>query len=180
MRIIAGKYKGRKLKKPPDEVRPTKDSLRETIFNILKETVADSVVLDLFSGSGALAIEALSRGAESITIVDKKITIIRKNLEALSIKADEKVKLFKADALFFIKKAGREARKYSLIFIDPPYHKNMAKKCLQRIAEYDILQANGLIVVEHSLKDQLPQVVGALKVIRTVKSGQTSVSFIKR
>lgn len=121
MRIISGSYGGRTLKAPPgDSTRPTSDRVRESLFSILGESVQDANVLDLFAGSGALGLEALSRGAASVTFVDEAppaIKAIRANLQALSAQA----KVHRNDALRFLAHASRGQAQYDLVFLDPPY-----------------------------------------------------------
>jgi 16S rRNA (guanine(966)-N(2))-methyltransferase RsmD len=121
VRVIAGTYGGRTLKAPPgDATRPTSDRVREALFSILGVRIADARVLDLFAGSGALGIEALSRGALSATFVDdapSAIKAIKANLAGLRITASVQ----RADALRFLAHASRSGAQYDLIFLDPPY-----------------------------------------------------------
>jgi 16S rRNA (guanine966-N2)-methyltransferase len=121
VRVIAGTYKGRRLQAPAGlDTRPTSDRVREALFSILGARVEDARVLDLFAGSGALGIEALSRGARSATFVDSAAPAIRAvgaNLEALG--ADAVV--VRAEARRFLGGASRSARQYDLVFLDPPY-----------------------------------------------------------
>jgi 16S rRNA (guanine(966)-N(2))-methyltransferase RsmD len=121
MRVIAGQWRGRPLKAPPGAAtRPTSDRVREALFSILAARVPAARVLDLFAGSGALGLEALSRGAASATFVDAApaaINAITANLEALGAAADVR----KADALRFLAAARQDGAQYDLIFLDPPY-----------------------------------------------------------
>ncbi|HEV2774243.1 MAG TPA: 16S rRNA (guanine(966)-N(2))-methyltransferase RsmD [Solirubrobacteraceae bacterium] len=123
MRIVAGLYGGRKLTAPPGaETRPTSDRVREALFSVLGASIHGARVLDLFAGSGALGIEALSRGAQSAVFVDrsrKAVTAIRANLDALGIEAE--VRPIEAHAALRAASARREA--YDLVFLDPPYRR---------------------------------------------------------
>jgi 16S rRNA (guanine966-N2)-methyltransferase len=121
MRVIAGEYGGRRLQAPPgDATRPTSDRVREALFSVLGERVPGARVLDLFAGSGALGIEALSRGAAGATFVDSApaaIRAVKANLAALAAEAEVR----RADARRFLSAASAAARQYDLVFLDPPY-----------------------------------------------------------
>jgi 16S rRNA (guanine966-N2)-methyltransferase len=121
MRVIAGRYRGRRLQAPPGAAtRPTSDRVREALFSVLGDRVADARVLDLFAGSGALGIEALSRGAAEVTFVDSApaaLRAVRANLDALGATAEVR----RADARRFLGGAPSAARQYDLVFLDPPY-----------------------------------------------------------
>jgi 16S rRNA (guanine966-N2)-methyltransferase len=121
MRVIAGRYRGRRLQAPPgDATRPTSDRVREALFSVLADRVDGARVLDLFAGSGALGIEALSRGAAEATFVDTApaaIRAVKANLAALDAAADVR----RADARRFLGSASAAARQYDLVFLDPPY-----------------------------------------------------------
>jgi 16S rRNA (guanine(966)-N(2))-methyltransferase RsmD len=121
MRVIAGRYGGRRLQAPPgDATRPTSDRVREALFSVLGARVDGARVLDLFAGSGALGIEALSRGAAEATFVDSAqaaIRAVRANLEAIGAEAEVR----RADARRFLGGASAAARQYDLVFLDPPY-----------------------------------------------------------
>ena len=123
MRIVAGLYGGRRLTAPPgSETRPTSDRVREALFSVLGASVQDARVLDLYAGSGALGLEALSRGARSAVFVDrsrKAITAIRANLDALGV--DAEVRPIEARAALRAASARHEA--YDLVFLDPPYRR---------------------------------------------------------
>lgn len=180
MRIITGIYKGRILKKPAKIISPTKDSVKETIFNILRNRVKGGVVLDLFSGTGALGLEAFSRGAERVFLVDKDTLTINKNLKALNIDIHKEIKVFRQDVFYFIEKIAEKGVKFDIVFLDPPYHDNMTKKCLHMLSSYDILHPECLIVAEHYTRNELPQLIERLKLMRKLIFGQTSISIYQK
>jgi 16S rRNA (guanine(966)-N(2))-methyltransferase RsmD len=123
MRVIAGRYGGRRLVAPPGATtRPTSDRVREALFSILGPRVEEAAVLDLFAGSGALGLEALSRGAADVTFVDSApaaLRALRANLEALGADAE----VVRADAVRWLRTASCRGRQYSLVFLDPPYRR---------------------------------------------------------
>ncbi|NLT18037.1 MAG: Ribosomal RNA small subunit methyltransferase D [Firmicutes bacterium ADurb.Bin080] len=148
MRIIAGKYKGRTLiAEKGDSIRPTTDRVKESIFNLIQSYIGESHVLDLFAGSGALGIEALSRGAENCVFCDKSslsIEVLKKNLS----KIDEKYEIFQRDYSFVISQMAKEGRKFNIIFLDPPYNTIEESRILAEISDSNILSENGIIVLE--------------------------------
>ena len=154
VRVVAGRLGGRALVAPRgDTTRPTSDRVREALFSILV-SVADARVLDLFAGSGALAIEALSRGALRATLVDSSpaaVTAIRRNLAALQLDADVR----RESALAFLGRAQAAARQYDLIFLDPPYrHVNALERKLST-ALAPVLGPDARVVTESDRRDPL-------------------------
>ena len=151
MRVIAGTYRGRTLKAPPgDATRPTSDRVREALFSILTTQTPGARVLDLFAGSGALGLEALSRGADSVTFVDDAqpaIKAIHANLQALSATATVK----RNDALRFLSAASSSGAQYDLVFLDPPYRH--AERLAPPLSEaLPAVLAPGAVVVAESDK----------------------------
>jgi 16S rRNA (guanine(966)-N(2))-methyltransferase RsmD len=148
MRIIAGQYKGRRLFTPEDSrIRPTSDKVREAVFSILGEAVQGARVLDLFCGTGALGLEALSRGAASLVLVDtsiKSLALARRNLELVGAKAP----LVKAELPGQLKRAV-EAGPYDLIFLDPPYRKDLLLPCLEGLVTLGLLAPGATVAAEH-------------------------------
>lgn len=185
MRIIAGAYKGRNLKSPPSlEVRPTSDRLRETLFNIIAPRVEDARFLDLCAGSGAVGIEALSRGARHVTFVDRSRKICRlieANVELCRI-PEEQYEIYQTTAEDFLshKKAqetqkgnAREMSGWDIVFFDPPYEDDYL-----RTLEFLGSRAEGsLVIVEHHHKNSLPETIGTLVRTRILKQGDSSLSF---
>ena len=183
MRIIAGKFRSRLIHSPKGvELRPTSDSVKESLFGILGSSVIDAQVLDLYSGTGNLGMEALSRGAKSCVFVDNNprcVAAIRKNLESLGI-CPEQVVL--KDAFKYIKEANEAGRRFDLIFLDPPYYKDMVKKSLILLSDYNIITKLTMAVAEHHRKDELPQngEIKSLQLFRQEQYGGTFLSFYRQ
>ncbi len=151
MRVDSGLYKGRRLlENKYDHIRPTTDKVKQALFVKLQFFVPEKRVLDLFCGTGALGIEALSRGAEKVDFVDKdarSVALTKANLSQLGIKN----KVFKCDALIFLEKC---QEKYDLILLDPPYKSGLYNKVLDKIFEKNLLAEDGMIVCEHAKEDE--------------------------
>ena len=147
MRVISGCVRGLKLVSPEGEsTRPTLDRVKEAVFNITAPYLCDSVILDLFAGSGALGIEALSRGAKKVYFIDNSsdaIKCVKQNISNGKF-LDSSV-VIKADAASFLSEC---KEKFDIIFIDPPYSKNMYFSTLSLIQKNDCLSDNGLIIIE--------------------------------
>jgi 16S rRNA (guanine(966)-N(2))-methyltransferase RsmD len=156
MRVVAGTHGGRRLQAPRGrETRPTSDRVRESLFAVLGDRVAGARVLDLFAGSGALGIEALSRGAAEATFVDSSpaaVRAVRANLEALGIDAE----VVRADARAALRTARAAARQYDLVFLDPPYR--LAERLAPGLAEgiEALLAPGGSVVSESDRRAPLP------------------------
>lgn len=148
MRVISGSARGKKLLCAEGlDVRPTLDRVKESIFNMIAFDLPEKNVLDLFSGSGALGIEALSRGAKSCTFIDKSaqsVNITKKNLEATHLL--DSASVFSCDSIDFLKNTDK---KFDIIFIDPPYESDLYEKSLNAIKESGILADDGFIVLEY-------------------------------
>ena len=182
MRVIAGNYRGRNLKSPPSlQVRPTSDRLRETLFNVLAPRIQGARVLDLCAGSGAVGIEALSRNASRVTFVDRSrrmCALIASNLELCRI-PEEESEVVQAEAIEFPRSAvRREKGTWSIVFFDPPYADDYlgALELLGAHAK-ELLNKDGLLVVEHHHKNRLPDEVGGLRRQRVLKQGDSALSF---
>jgi len=182
MRIIAGKYRGRKLKSLPGaDTRPTSDRLRETLFNILAPRIGGARFLDLFAGTGAVGIEALSRGAEQVTFVDQSRTmcaLIKANLETIQV--DEKAcEIVTAEASDFLRAfLKKTVQPYDILYFDPPYASDY-EEVLSLVGEHaeKLLKPAALIIVEHHKKKDLPAKAGDLKRYRVLKQGDSVLSF---
>ena len=150
MHIISGKYRGKKLKGfEVDGTRPTMDRVKESLFGMIQSYVGDSRVLDLFAGSGALGLEAISNGAREAYLVDNNIEaikVIRDNIKNM----DDDIKVIKSDYKKLLKETDE---KFDIIFLDPPYRKGLMGKALRVIEERDLLNEGGLVVCEYEYDD---------------------------
>lgn len=157
MRITSGVLGGRTVKVPIKYVRPTQERVREALFSSLAGSVVGARVLDIFAGSGALGLEAWSRGAAAVTLVEKQGLVfnnLRSNIEALKKNGPEgSIQCIKMDALLFLNKPA--AGQYDLIFADPPYDDDVFEKTLNAIAGQSILHPNGLLIFEMRSKKRL-------------------------
>lgn len=179
MRIIAGAFKGRTLKSPPSmNVRPTSDRLRETLFNVIAPRIHDSRFLDLCAGSGAVGIEALSRGASYATFVDRSrrsCKLIEANLELCRISEDQQ-EIYSAEAHEFLRQT--TSAPWDIVFFDPPYKEDYLRT-LEFLGSNSskLLTREGLLIVEHYHKNVLPESIGDLHRTRVLKQGDSSLSF---
>ncbi|MCK4463841.1 MAG: 16S rRNA (guanine(966)-N(2))-methyltransferase RsmD [Candidatus Omnitrophica bacterium] len=182
MRIISGKYKGRKINFPKSPyIRPTQDRVREALFNVLARSISGVNALDLFAGSGAFGIEALSRGAKNVTFVDnnfKCVRIIKENLRNIDI--EDRANILRMDALRAIKKLSKTGNKFDIVFLDPPYYKGLSKKTLISLNQYDILSHTNIIVAEHFKKDILPYNIDNMIFFKQKRFGDTVLSFYRK
>ncbi|HSS21713.1 MAG TPA: 16S rRNA (guanine(966)-N(2))-methyltransferase RsmD [Pyrinomonadaceae bacterium] len=186
LRIIAGKFRGRNLKSPPSlEVRPTSDRLRETLFNILAPRIEGTRFLDLCAGSGAVGIEALSRGAAHATFVDESremCSLIKANLDLCRIErnASEVIQAKAHDYLRrFISKQPDSGKPWDIVFFDPPYATDYAP-VLKLLAQQSVITDEGLLVVEHHKKTELADPLGSMIRTRVLKQGDSALSFYSR
>lgn len=185
VRVITGKAKGRTLKTVKGrEVRPTSDRVKETLFNVLAPRVVGARFLDMFAGSGAVGIEALSRGAASCTFVELQTAhfrVIEENLRSTGLLAGSD--LIRRDARAALTDLGKRGRQYDLIFIDPPYNAGLIPPVLDGIAEHGLLSAGGWAVCEHHRKDPVPVTTkhppeaGGLTKFRELVLGETVLSL---
>jgi 16S rRNA (guanine966-N2)-methyltransferase len=170
------------LKSPPSlDVRPTSDRLRETLFNILAPRIDRVRFLDLCAGSGAVGIEALSRGASHATFVDRSRKICRLievNLDLCKVPEDQ-TDIFNLEASDFLHQTlSRKLSPWDIIFFDPPYQEDYSRVLVFIGSHHgDLLTEDGLVVVEHYHKNQLSEEIGHLKRTRVLKQGDSSLSF---
>lgn len=155
VRIIGGLWRGRKLRFPPRHgLRPSLGRVRETLFNWLRAHVQDSDCLDLFAGSGALGFEALSRGARSVTLIEREQTAVqalKDNAQRLDAKY---CTVLQRSALSFLQNASSEAASWDIIFLDPPFATRLLEKTLALLGETDALRAGGFVYFECARRDE--------------------------
>lgn len=185
LRIIAGKYRGRNLKSPPSlEVRPTSDRLRETLFNVIAPRIAEVRFLDLCAGSGAVGIEAISRGATHATFVDSSramCALIKSNLELCRIERSQS-DVIQSEVLDylrrFVSKQPDSGKPWDVAFYDPPYAVDYLPILdFFGVRSASLLTANGIVIVEHHHKNVLPEETGSLVRYRVLKQGDSALSF---
>lgn len=174
MRINSGQHRGRVLESPKsDKVRPTSDKVRQAIFNIINHSgrsLQGASVLDLFCGTGALGIEALSNGAEEAHFVDTDTTLVRKNIEKLELSQNTSVS--RKDVLKF-----HTAKAYDFIFMDPPYHMDLAAKTMTYLASSGVIKPDSLLIVETEKEAKLPV---SFRCIQEKNYGDIKVSFLEQ
>jgi 16S rRNA (guanine966-N2)-methyltransferase len=185
MRIISGIYRGRVLKSPSgNKTRPTSDRLRETLFNVLQTKLdSKSRFLDLCAGTGAIGIEALSRGAKFATFIDKSrraCALIEENLDLLEIPEDC-TEVFQSPAEEFLRRLNEKTAAWDIVFYDPPYQEEYVK-VLQLFGDIEskLLNIDGVFIAEHHAKNVLPDLVGELRRWRILKQGETHLSFYEK
>jgi len=180
LRIISGRLKGKRLHSVQGlTIRPTADRLRESIFNILSFRVHNAVVLDLFAGTGALGIEALSRGAESAVFVDNNpgaVSLIERNITSCSF--DKHARIIRWDIKKNLNCLKSAKKAYDLVFLDPPYNQNRVKPTLLNLEHTRSLEKGARIVVEHSPLETIPEDLFMFEIEDQRRYGKTVVSFL--
>ncbi len=178
VRVISGSARGLKLNTPGDDrVRPTTDRVKESMFNIVQDWVYDSQVLDLFAGSGALGIEALSRGASQAVFCDNSldsIKIIKSNIEKARVV--DRSQIVSGDFKRCLRDMEAKNQSFDMIFVDPPYYEGLFEEVLDTIRSCKILKKDGIVIVEHDAKKPIGQVEG-LEVYKEKKYGITMLTF---
>lgn len=182
MRVIAGTAKGRRLFSPHgSRIRPTSDRVKEAVFSIISAvagTFPACSVLDIFAGTGNLGIEALSRGAERAVFVDNhrdSIDLVKKNLQLTGF-LDRSTVVFR-DAVAALKTLEDTGNQFGLVFIDPPYYKDLQEKVLEFLSTSNLLDNDSLVIVEHSSKETIRKNFGPLQEFDGRNYGDTAVAF---
>lgn len=180
MRIIAGAFGGRRLHTPKGTaIRPTADRVREAVFSIIGPGLAGAEILDLFAGTGAMGLEALSRGASRVIFVDQSrhaVQLIRSNVELCHVA--DRVRVIHGSVSQAIRLLASQGEAFDLIFIDPPYREQSLLKTLQTLGE--VVRSGTIVVAEHSSRDPLPVQVLEWSQTEVRQYGDTTVSFYMR
>ncbi len=182
MRVIAGRYRSRTLRSLKGQMlRPTSDRLRETLFNILGPAVSGGTFVDLYAGTGAVGIEALSRGARHAIFVEQHapaVALIRRNLESLGIGAEAEV--LGMDVERAIERLEARHVHAQFIFLDPPYAADAQyESTLESLGESSIVAPEARVIVEHLRKRELAERIGELELARVVEQGDAALSFYR-
>lgn len=182
MRISAGAYRGRRLQSPKGiRTRPTSDLLRQAIFNVVGSHVHGAHVLDLFAGTGALGLEALSRGAATAAFAERDRTALatlRANLGALGV--TDQARILPMDALAALEVCTRNGERFDCVFLDPPYLGDHAARCIEGLAPGTVLRENAVLVVQAFHKTILPGRVGTLARSWDRRYGETRLTVYRK
>lgn len=181
MRVVAGEYGGRRLKAVPGmKTRPTTDKVKEAMFNIIGPYLEGGQVLDLFAGSGGLSIEAVSRGADHATLVDRQYQAIKTIHENLSVtKEEDKFTVLKGDAYKMLNKLAKQEQGFDYVFLDPPYKKQQILELMERLKQLGLLNAEALIICETDQVADLPEELADFELIKKADYGITELTFYR-
>jgi 16S rRNA (guanine966-N2)-methyltransferase len=183
VRISAGKLKGRKVKvcSLGEDLRPTSSKVRESLFNILGQSVKGSVFVDLYAGTGAVGMEAMSREADTVYFVEanrKRATQIEETLEGCGCRPKAYIVNMKAGK--FIERSAAEGKKFDVVFLDPPYASGEVEPLLEALGKGDVLSEGALVVAEHPTKSALPDEAGVLVKKKSYRYGDTALTVMER
>jgi len=183
VRVISGTLRGRNLRAPKGQnLRPTSDQVKETLFNMIGGDIREAVCLDLFAGTGNVGIEALSRHAAHVVFVEKApehFRVLKENLATCGVEANATV--FCGDANILLRKLQKSGMTFDVIYLDPPYRQtNMLFDMLGRIADMAMLNADGQVIVEHASAHEMPPLIhDALELTKSRRVGDTTLSFYR-
>ncbi|MBA4367052.1 MAG: 16S rRNA (guanine(966)-N(2))-methyltransferase RsmD [Desulfobacterium sp.] len=181
LRVISGNQRGRKLLTVKGlSTRPTADRMRESLFNILSSRVIGSHILDLFAGTGALGIEALSRGATSAVFIDNEktaLSIIERNIEICGL--GEQSRVLKWNIAINLKCLKGRMPKFDIVFMDPPYDHGFVQKALTNLYQSNSVTNGSIVVVEHSPEEQVPENFFGFEMTDQRRYGRTCFSFLR-
>lgn len=181
MRIIAGKAKGRKLIPPATlETRPTLDRVKEAMFSTIQGYIMDGIVVDVFAGTGSLGLEAASRGAKEVYLIDKSqntFPLLKENVT--NLKFSDFCFPLNMDSYDALKMLNAKGKKFDIVFIDPPYCKEMIPEAIKMIYEGKMLSEDGIVVTKIDSIEEIYEGYGNIKLTKSKKYGNTTVCFYK-
>ena len=182
MRIIAGSAKGKVIKcRDGFDTRPTTDRVKESLFSMIAPNIGDAVVLDLFSGTGNLALEAISRGAKRAVMIESDKDALRVIIQNVNnLEFDNQCRAYKNETLRALEILGKKREKFTLIFLDPPYKDNVCTKVIEKIDSVGVLAEGGLIVAEHHILEDMPETIGEFQKVDERRYGKKELSFYTR
>ena len=182
MRIIAGEARSRKLKtRKGFETRPTLANVKEALFSIIAPHLEESIFLDLFSGSGNIALEALSRGAKRAVMIEKNAEALRFIIENVNtLGYQDRCRAYKNDVFRAIEILARKGEKFNIIFMDPPYQDNVCTKVLEQIDNCGILEEEGIIICEHHAFEDMADQVGSFQKVDERRYQKKVITFYTR
>jgi len=180
MRIIAGKFRSQPLRAPKGRnTRPTSDRLRETLFNVLAPRIPDAIFADLYAGTGAVGIEALSRGARKVYFAENAkgpLEALHGNLQRFAV--GEQAQVEPAGTMSLLRRLVEQGVHLDIVFLDPPYDDRRGyETTLRFLAEQPILAAEAIVVAEHARRSPLPEVSSLLQYYRRIEQGEASLTF---
>jgi 16S rRNA (guanine966-N2)-methyltransferase len=184
-RVVTGRFRGTVLQAPEgDKTRPTTDKVKEALFSIIQAYVPDSEFLDLFAGSGQIGIEALSRGAKRVTLVERSgqaASIIGKNIAKIRMEGSDELRFCKKSVAQALEALGQEGEKFDIIFMDPPYKDVPLRldEATKLISGFGMLNEDGMLIVEHDKDCEIPEELNGLKNVRSCSYGLTVLTFFK-
>ena len=182
MNILSGQFKGHKIEMPPG-IRPTQNIVRKSVFDVINPIIESSKFLDLFAGSGAMGLEATSRGAKEVILVEKEVQcteFLNNNINKLKIRElvqEGSLYVCQMDAFKFIKEAASKKVTFDIIFIDPPYSRGLAKKALKTLGAYDILSPDSIVIIQHDKAEILPHQQGRILQFKQRYFGFTCLDY---
>ncbi|MGD0022039.1 MAG: 16S rRNA (guanine(966)-N(2))-methyltransferase RsmD [Smithellaceae bacterium] len=181
MRIIGGELKGRRLSFPArSKERPTSDFLRETLFNLLG-SLEGKIFLDLFAGSGSVGLEAASRGAREVYLIEKNkdlVEVIKNNIQTCSL--EQKCRVIGADMAISLRDLFKKKYEVDVVFADPPYNRNLTGTILKTLNKYRVLREGGVVVIQHSTKENCGELLDEnIQQIKQKKYGENALTFFK-
>ena len=184
-RVVTGRFRGAVLQAPEgDKTRPTTDKVKEALFSIIQAYVPDSEFLDLFAGSGQIGIEALSRGAKRVTLVERSgqaASVIGKNIAKIRMDGSDEIRFYKKNVTQALETLGQEGEKFDIIFMDPPYKDVPLRleEATKLINTFGMLKNDGMLIVEHDKDCEIPEELNGLKNVRSCSYGLTVLTFFK-